>query len=99
MYQERIKSIRAKLNLSVAKLANKIKIPARTITGYERGERTPSIEFLANLSTILNINANWFISGKGEMFIQPEKNFAAEYEDVKEDILKKVQEMLKEKGL
>lgn len=72
MYQERIKEIRTKLNLSVAKLADKIGIPARTITGYERGERTPSIEFLANLSTIVNVNANWFITGNGEMFNKKE---------------------------
>ncbi len=69
MYEERIKEIRQKTNLSVAKMAYQIGIPARTITGYERGERTPSIEFLTQLSTILNVNPQWFLFGIGEIFI------------------------------
>ena len=93
MYKERIKEIRSKLNLSVAKLADKIDIPARTITGYERGERTPSVEFLASLSKILNVNANWFLTGQGEMFNAPK------YEDVKDDFRLQVEQILKEKGL
>ena len=98
MYSNRIKEIRKKLNLSVAKMAEKIKIPTRTITGYERNERTPSVEFVAQCCTILNINANWFLTGKGEMFLASQ-NFASEYENVKNDILKEVQKMFKEKGL
>nr|DAI41207.1 MAG TPA: helix-turn-helix domain protein [Caudoviricetes sp.] len=93
MYQERIKEIRTKLNLSVAKLADKIGIPARTITGYERGERTPSIEFLANLSTILNVNANWFITGNGEMFNKKEP-----FVD-NEELEQKVVEVMKKYGV
>ena len=67
-YSEKVKQIRLKLNLSVAKMADKIGIPQRTITGYERAERMPSIEFLAQCCKILNINANWFITGQGDMF-------------------------------
>lgn len=93
MYQERIKEIRTKLNLSVAKLADKIGIPARTITGYERGERTPSIEFLANLSTILNVNANWFITGNGEMFNKKEPSVD------NEELEQKVVEVMKKYGV
>lgn len=93
MFQERIKEIRAELGLSVAKLADKIEIPARTITGYERGERTPSIEFLANLSTILNVNANWFVSGNGDMFNnkQPSVN--------NDELEQKVVEVMKKYGI
>lgn len=98
MYSNRIKEIRKKLNLSVAKMAEKIKIPTRTITGYERNERTPSVEFVAQCCTILNINANWFLTGKGEMFLT-EQEFATQYENVKNDILKEVRKMFKEKGL
>ena len=93
MYLERIKEIRTKLNLSVAKLADKIGIPARTITGYERGERTPSIEFLANLSTILNVNANWFITGNGEMFNKKEPSVD------NEELEQKVVEVMKKYGV
>lgn len=95
MYQERIKTIRSKLNLSVAKMAEKIEIPARTITGYERGERMPSIEFLANLSIILNINANWFLTGKGNIF----NELAQQDEQLEELVARIVDEKMKERGL
>lgn len=71
MFSSRIKKIRTELDLSVAKMSEKIDIPARTITSYESG-RVPSLEFLTQLCTILNVNANWFITGKGNMFKQPE---------------------------
>ena len=93
MYQERIKQIRLKLGLSVAKLAEKISIPARTITGYERGERTPSIEFLSQCCTVLNLNANWFISGIGNMFNPPQ------FEQVQDELAQKVRTILREEGL
>jgi transcriptional regulator with XRE-family HTH domain len=93
MYQERIKQIRSELGLSVAKLADKINIPARTITGYERGERTPSIEFLSQCCTVLNLNANWFVSGEGNMFNPPQ------FEQVQDELALKVRSILREEGL
>ena len=93
MYQERIKQIRLKLGLSVAKLAEKISIPARTITGYERGERTPSIEFLSQCCTVLNLNANWFVSGQGNMFNPPQ------FEQAQDELAQKVRTILREEGL
>lgn len=73
MYVSKIKEIRKKLGLSVPKLAERINIPARTIVSYESG-RTPSLEFLAQLCTVYDINANWFITGQGEMFVTEEKS-------------------------
>lgn len=93
MYKERIKEIRSKLKLSVAKFAEKIKIPARTIVSYENDGRNPSIEFLTQCCTILNVNANWFLTGKGDMFNAPQ------YEDVKDEILKEVDEILVKYGV
>ena len=93
MYAERIKEIRKELNLSAAKMAEKIKIPVRTITGYERAERTPSIEFAAQCCIILNINANWFLTGHGAMF-NSEK-----LDNLDDRITLKVEQILKEKGL
>lgn len=95
MYAERIKEIRKKLDLSVAKMAGKINIPARTVTGYERGERTPSIEFVTQCCIILNINANWFLTGEGEMFNQNAQQYAA----VKKELRSEVLQILKDEGI
>lgn len=93
MYSDRIKKIREALDLSVAKLSKKINIPVRTITSYELDGRTPSLDFLAQLCKELNISSEWFLFGKGEMFNAPQ------FEDVKGEILKEVEKMLKERGL
>lgn len=93
MYQERIKQIRQELELSVAKLSKKIGIPERTITSYERNERVPSLEFLATLCRTFNINANWFLTGKGEMFNAPQ------FEQVQGELAIEVRKILREEGL
>lgn len=95
MYSEQIREIRSKLNLSVAKMSEKINIPQRTITGYERGERNPSIEFLAQICNILNVNINWFLTNEGEMF----KKDVPRFEQVKGELLGEVRQMLKDEGL
>ena len=69
MYVKRIKELRESLGLSVPKLAERINIKARTIVSYEAG-RVPSLEFAAQLHNVYNVNLNWFVSGKGEMFMQ-----------------------------
>lgn len=93
MYRVRIKEIRKTLGLSIAKMANKLDMSASTITNYERGERTPSIEFLLQMNIKLNVNANWFLTGKGEMFNAPQ------YEDVKDEILNEVNQVLVKYGI
>ena len=72
MYVKRIKEIREALGLSVPKLAERINIKSRTIVSYEAG-RVPSLEFLAQLHKVYNVNLNWFVSGQGEMFIGQHK--------------------------
>lgn len=74
MYKNKIKEIRTALGLSVAKLAEKINVPARTITSYEQGERTPSIEFLTKLCMNFDIDPNYFLFNKGQMFLQKCEN-------------------------
>ena len=98
MYAENLKNIRKSLRLSVAKFAELLEMSASTLTGYERSERTPSWQLFAQLYKKANVNLNWFVSGEGEMFLSSQ-NFASEYESVKNDILKEVRKMFKEKGL
>ncbi len=93
MYADNLKKVRNKMGLSVAKFADLLEIPARTITGYERRERTPSFQLFAQLNIKANVNLNWFVTGKGEMFNAPK------YDDVKDDLKIKVLDILKEQGL
>lgn len=74
MIAENIKKIRKELHLSVARLSEKLNMPAVTLTNYERKERTPSANLFIQLHRILNINLNWLVSGQGEMFISTCEN-------------------------
>lgn len=94
MHQENLKKIRQKLGLSVAKFADKLDIPAPTLTCYERGERTPSAQLFVQLHKKINVNLNWFVSGDGEMF-----NQESDLKNFKKEILAEVRQMLKDEGL
>lgn len=87
MYAERLKKLRETLRLSVNELAESIGLPARTIGGYERNERTASIELVTQLCKKLNVNANWFVTGEGEMFNAPK------YEQVESELAQRMDKM------
>lgn len=84
MYAENLKKVRISLGMSVNELAETINVPARTIGGYERNERTPSIELATQLCNNLNVNANWFVTGKGEMFIKKSATPGSRIADIQE---------------
>lgn len=93
MYAENLKKIRKELGLSVAKFADKLEIPARTLTTYERKERTPSWKMFAQLYVKININLNWFVSGVGEMFNAKQPSAS------NEELEQKVVEVMKKYGV
>ena len=95
MYPERIKEIRKNLGLSVAKMSDKINIPQRTITAYERGERQPSIEFLAQMCINFNLNANWFVTGLGDMFNKENLDI----KKIKDEVYTEIKNLLKIEGI
>ena len=72
--QSRIKKVRTELTLSIEKLAEELtnkgfKISARTIYSYESGERQPSTAFLQALTNIYDINCEWLLNGRGEIYL------------------------------
>ena len=98
MLAENLAKLRKHFNLAQNEFAEKLDISARAYVNYERGERKPPCELLIKLLRNYNVNLNWIIANEGEMFLD-EQEFATQYENVKNDILKEVQKMLKEKGL
>ena len=93
MFAKNLKKVRQTLGLSVAKFADKLEMSASTLTGYERGERTPSWNLFTQLYIKANVNMNWFISGDGEMFNPPP------FEQVKDDLVLRVREILRSEGI
>ena len=98
LYGENLKIIRKHLNKNIDELAKMLNIPARTLGGYERGERTPSIEIATRLSK-LSINLNWFCTGNGEMFIQKESIAPTDSKISDDELETKINAILKKHGV
>lgn len=79
MYSDNLRQLRKYLNMTVDEFAQKLNLPSRTIGGYERKERTPSIELAVLLNKIFNVNINWFLNGKGEMFLYQKNSLKKEH--------------------
>ena len=69
----RLKKVRTELGFSIDQIANEliekgIKITARTIYAYESEERPPALPYLQALIDFYDINPEWLLSNRGEMF-------------------------------
>lgn len=99
MIDENLRKIRSKLGLSVAKFADKLKMSANTLTNYEQNRREPSATLFVQLNKELNVNLNWLVTGKGEMFLSDSENSASQDEQLKEWVVQYVEKTMKDKGL
>lgn len=96
MYAERLKEIRKQLHYTVKEISDVLKIKERTYGSYERKENNVSIELVTSLCKNLNVNANWFCTGEGNMFNSAPENISS---DIKDEIIKTVEEYLKTRGI
>lgn len=103
----RIRALREAEGLSMQELSNKIGIPKRTIDNYERAITPPSFDFLNLLCTTFGANANWLLTGHGEMYVSSKagepveasiQEPASEELDIY-DLLKKAGEVLESPGI
>lgn len=90
---QRFKKIRTALNLAQDDFGNKIGLSKSAISAVENDKSFISIEIQRTLFMDYNINLNWLVCGAGEMFNAPQ------YEDVKDVILKEVDEILVKYGV
>lgn len=61
---ERLREMREKLSLSQRDVAKRLEVSPSLISGYETGERTPSVEVLLQLSYLYKCSVD-FLLGKG----------------------------------
>ena len=69
----RLKSVRNELGLSLDQIAEEliskgVKITSRTIYAYESQERPPALSYIQALINYYNLNPEWILSNRGEMF-------------------------------
>ena len=68
LYANNLKAVKKALHLTTGELAAKLDIPVRTVGSYERKENLCSAQLITELCRKLDINANWFAAGEGNMF-------------------------------
>lgn len=82
---ERIKNIRKKEGLSQQKFADKLGIARGNIAAYEVGKNAPSDAVISLICSKFNVNKEWILTGKGDMYDVPEDETAAVVSDLLEE--------------
>lgn len=71
--RDRITMLRELLQMSQTEFARKIGISQGALSQIESGRSRLSMETLKNLSSEFNVNCNWIVNGKGDIFINSAK--------------------------
>lgn len=67
---ERIKKIRSELNLTMDRFGEKIGLKKSAISHMESGKSNPSNQTINLVCKEFNVNKEWLLYEKGEMFLQ-----------------------------
>jgi len=81
--QNRLKLVRAALNIKQGDFAQKLGIVQQQLSKYERGENKPSVEFLIKMHNEFNVNIDWLLTGAGAMFTDGVPEFETNIKIVK----------------
>ena len=70
---ERLRDMREKLNYSQREVAKRLDVSPSLISGYETGERTPSVEILLQISYLYKCSVDYLLgkSRDGQMLTVP----------------------------
>lgn len=90
---ERLKEIRNQLRLSQEELGKRIGLSRASIAAVEADKNRFSNDVLCKLLLAFDVNINYLLIGKGSIFNAPE------FEDIKDEILKEVNEILVKHGI
>lgn len=89
----RLKHIRTIKNLTQLDFGSAIGVTKQAIANVESSHSNPSIDFLSKLIENFNVNVNWLITGKGELFMNNT------LELIEDEFTLKVEKILRNKGL
>lgn len=64
----RLREVMEYKGLNIKAFAELLNVPYRTLQNYLLNERDPSSEVLIKISSVLNVDLNWLMCGKGTMF-------------------------------
>lgn len=86
-FGKRLKQARKRLGLTALEMSTKIGIEKNSYYKYEDGGRFPKADILISLVKKLNINVNFLLTGKGNMFLEKsESTEKPEFNDLFPDV-------------
>lgn len=85
-FNDRIKEARLASGLTQEQVADKIGIAKSTLTGYEKGNREPSIPTVKKLMDILNVDANFLYQDEMTELRQVDETY---YSKIEQEVIKK----------
>lgn len=90
---ERLRDMREKLSYSQREVAKRLNVSPSLISGYETGERTPSVEILLQLSYLYKCSVDYLL-GKGtenQVVTLPVDNITANQIQILMDLINEFQ--------
>ena len=73
LFSERLRELRAKLNLTQKDFASRVNITPATLSSYESGQKKPTIQTAAQIATEYNISLDWLCGISNEKEGKTEK--------------------------
>lgn len=80
----RIKQLRKLKGLSQKEFGKSINLSQNHISSIEKGIRTITKRSIDDICRIYNVNPNWLLSGRGDIFVNELDKFNVEDKDIKE---------------
>ena len=90
---KRLKQVRQRLDFSQDEMGKVLGMSKQFLSNIENDRKNLNNEKLLNLLNTYNVNINWLLNGKGEMFISDKDD------DFDKKIEQKITEILKKHGL
>ena len=95
-FGSRLKVVRKKFNLTQKDFATKLKITKASVINYEKGNRFPDSRLLSLIHKTYNIDINWILTGRGEMFFKSISKSKSEKLLNKEEQTEKINKLSKQ---
>ena len=92
---KRLREIRTHKNLTQLDFGKLLGVTKQAVANVESSHSNPSIAFLSKLIEIFDVNVNWLITGKGNMFNFTETDNNTDKSEFRSEVIK----ILKEEGL
>jgi len=76
MINNRLYQLRKSLSLSQKDFAKMLGITQQSYNNYEKGKRAIPNELMSKINNMFNVNLNWLLTGRGEMFLKDNPKIA-----------------------